>query len=219
MPLMRRYFVAGLLLALVLSADARAQEGERTVFKIGAFDNASEEFGSAASQPPVYVVGTSATQSWVGVQRAVLPARTGSAAAAGRSVATQRIQFELQSAPAGVYRLRLGLILKTARAPVVELDVNGHRGWFHQPVETYKEGNSEGAILPQYSIGTLEIEVPTEFLRAGRNEFALTPLTDELSTALPGGETTDFATLTYDALELLNVRAATTAARRSKACR
>jgi hypothetical protein len=86
----------------------------------------------------------------------------------------------------------------------VQVEVNGHRGWFHQPVETYREGNSEGAILPQYSIGTMTIEVPPTFLRAGLNEIALTALTDEISTAMPGGETTDYAVLTYDALELVN---------------
>jgi hypothetical protein len=191
------------LLSLILSANALAQ-GERTLWRIGAFDNSAEEFAaSAGSAPVVYRVADGQPQNWVGTQQAVVPGKAGAGVAPAR-----RIQFELQSAPEGVYRLRLGLILKTARAPVVELDVNGHRGWFHQPLETYKEGNSEGAILPQYSIGTLTIEVPREFLRAGRNEFALTAVTDELSTAMPGGETTDYAVLTYDALELLHERAA-----------
>ncbi|HYG11316.1 MAG TPA: glycoside hydrolase family 38 C-terminal domain-containing protein [Pyrinomonadaceae bacterium] len=195
---MRRYAVSGMLLLLLLCATASSQE--RTVFKIGAFDNSSEEFAPAASAPVVYTVATGRPQNWVGVQQAVVPGKAGAAEAA------RKIQFELQSAPQGTYRLRLGLIIKTARAPVVQLDVNGHRGWFHQPLETYREGNSEGAILPQYSIGALNIDVPTSFLRAGRNEFALTAVTDELSTAMPGGETTDYAVLTYDALELSNTQ-------------
>jgi alpha-mannosidase len=195
MLLMRRYAVAWILLSLAWCSSASAQAA-RTVFKIGAFDNSSEEFGAAANAPVVYVAATGRAQNWVGAQQAVAPGKAGAEGAA------RKIQFELQSAPAGVYRLRLGLILKTARAPVVQVDVNGHRGWFHQPVETYREGNSEGAILPQYSIGALNIELPAAYLRAGRNEIALTPVTDELSTALPGGETTDAAVLTYDALEL-----------------
>jgi alpha-mannosidase len=204
MPLMRRYAVAWILLSLAWCLSATAQE--RTIFKIGAFDNSSEEFGGAAGAPAVYVVATGQPRNWVGAQQAVVPGTAGAAGAA------RKVQFELQGAPAGVYRLRLGLILKTARAPVVEVDVNGHRGWFHQAVETYKEGNSEGAILPQYAIGTMTIEVPSAFLRAGRNEIALTPLTDELSTAMPGGETTDAAALTYDALELVHDRGAATVA-------
>ncbi|HEX8422199.1 MAG TPA: polysaccharide lyase family protein, partial [Pyrinomonadaceae bacterium] len=204
---MLSYVVRGMLLSLILSVNALAQ-GERTLWKIGTFDNSSEEFAAASNAPVVYDVADGQPKHWMGTQQAVVPDRTG---AASGGAARRRILFELQSAPEGAYRLRLGLIMKTARSPVVELEVNGHRGWFHQPVETYKEGNSEGAILPQYSIGTMTIDVPREFLRAGRNEFALTAVTDELSTAMPGGETTDYATLTYDALELLNERAATTA--------
>lgn len=202
MPLMRRYAVAWILLSLVLCLNAAAQEAERTIFKIGAFDNSSEEFGSAAGAPVVYVVATGQPKSWVGAQQAVVPGKAGAEGAA------RKVQFELQSVPQGIYRLRLGLILKTARAPVVEVNVNGHRGWFHQPVETYREGNSEGAILPQYAIGALTIDVPTSYLRAGRNEIGLTAITDELSTAMPGGETTDAAVLTYDALELIHTRLA-----------
>jgi alpha-mannosidase len=201
MLLMRRYAGAWILLSFVLCLSTQAQEA-RTVFKIGAFDNSSEEFGSASGAPVVYVAASGQPRNWVGTQQAVVPGKAGAAGAA------RKIEFELQSAPQGLYQLRLGLILKTARAPVVQLEVNGHRGWFHQPLETYREGNSEGAILPQYSIGVMTIDVPTSYLRAGRNEIALTAITDELSTALPGGETTDVAVLTYDALELTNNRGA-----------
>jgi hypothetical protein len=199
-----------LLLSLMLCAGARAQEqqGERRIFKIGEFDNSSEEFAAAAGAPVVYATATDEAKNWVGTQQAVVPDKAGT----DGSAAARKIQFELASAPAGVYRLRLGLILKTARAPVVQLDVNGHRGWFHQPLETYKEGNSEGAILPQYAIGALTIDVPTSFLRAGRNEFALTAVADELSTRMPGGETTDQATLIYDALELVHAQGSAVAA-------
>ncbi len=199
---MRRYAVLCVLLSLVLCARASAQEEqERTIFKIGAFDNSSEEFAPSANAPVVYTVTTGRPQNWVGTQQAVVPGKAGAAGVA------RKIQFELQPAPQGMYRLRLGLILKTARAPVVQVDVNGHRGWFHQPLETYREGNSEGAILPQYSIGTMTVDVPRAFLRAGRNEIALTAVTDELSTAMPGGDTTDHAVLTYDAVELVHTRA------------
>lgn len=193
---MSRHAVRVILLSLTLSLSVAAQE--RSVWKIGTFDNASEEFGATSgSAPRVFVVNTGQPSDWVGSQQAVVAAKAGADAA-------RKIQFELQSAPAGVYRLKIGLIQKTARVPVLQVEVNGHRGWFHQPLESYREGNSEGAILPQYSTGTLTADVPAEFLRAGRNEISLTALTDALSTALPGGETTDSATLIYDALELVN---------------
>lgn len=192
---MRRHALRAVLLSLALSPSVLAQE--RTVWKIGAFDNSSEELGPATGAAVVFVVPESRAVDWPGAQQAVVPADAGGGA--GRT-----IRFDLPAAPRGVYQLRLGLIQKTARAPVVQVEVNGRRGWFYQPLETYREGNSEGAILPQYAIGTLAAEVPAEFLRAGRNEISLTALTDPLSTALPGGETTDYATLIYDALELLN---------------
>ncbi|HEX8499064.1 MAG TPA: polysaccharide lyase family protein [Pyrinomonadaceae bacterium] len=166
----------------------------RAVWGVGSFDNSSEELGPASGAAKVFVVGTSRPADWPGTQQAVVPAKADAAAA-------HKIQFDLADAPRGTYRLRLGLIYKTARAPVVQVGVNGRRGWFYQPLETYREGNSEGAILPQYSVGALVAEVPAGFLRQGRNEISLLAVTDPLSTALPGGETTDQAVLTYDAVE------------------
>lgn len=118
--------------------------------------------------------------------------------------AARPIRFDLADAPRGVFRLRLGLIMKTARTPVVQVEANGHRGWFYQPVETYREGDEEGAIFPQYATGEMVAEIPTEFLRQGANEIALTAVADPLSTQLPGGDTTEFDTLIYDALALEN---------------
>ncbi|HEV2762135.1 MAG TPA: glycoside hydrolase family 38 C-terminal domain-containing protein, partial [Pyrinomonadaceae bacterium] len=189
---MRRHLLRGILLSLALCAYASAQG--RAVWKIGEFDNSHEELGPASAASKMFVVGASGPRDWPGTQQAVVHTNAGAGAA-------HKIQFDLDAAPRGTYRLRLGLILKTARAPVVQLDVNGRRGWFYQPLENYKEGNSEGAILPQYSIGAVDIEVPADYLRQGRNELSLLALTDPLSTALPGGETTDHAVLHYDALE------------------
>jgi alpha-mannosidase len=189
---MRKHIIPGIFLSLALYVVAAAQGGP--VWRIGAFDNSHEDLGPASGAAKVFVVGTSAAQDWPGTQQAVVPAQAGSGGA-------HKIQFDLAEAPRGAYRLRLGLITKTARAPVVQVDVNGRSGWFYQPLETYSEGNSEGAILPQYSIGKLDVEVPAEFLRRGRNEISLLAVTDPLSTALPGGETTDHAVLNYDAVE------------------
>ena len=190
---MRRHFIPGIILSLALSVCAAAQG--RTVWRIGAFDNSHEELGPPSPAARAYAVATSRAQDWPGSQQAVVPSKAEGGPA-------HKIQFDLASAPRGIYRLRLGLILKTARAPVVQVDVNGRRGWFYQPLETYREGNSEGAILPQYSTGALDVEVPAEFLRQGGNEISLLAVTDPLSTALPGGELTDHAVLSYDAIEL-----------------
>jgi alpha-mannosidase len=189
---MRKHIIPGVFLSLALCVVAAAQGGP--AWRIGDFDNSHEELGPASSTARVFVIGEGAARDWPGTQQAVVPAN----AAAG---ASHSIHFDLAEEPREAYRLRLGLIMKTARAPIVQVEVNGRRGWFYQPVETYREGNSEGAILPQYSIGNLDVEVPADFLRRGRNVISLLAVTDPLSTALPGGETTDHAVLNYDAIE------------------
>ncbi|MET0622860.1 MAG: glycoside hydrolase family 38 C-terminal domain-containing protein [Pyrinomonadaceae bacterium] len=204
----RRHFVLGIILSLALSVCASAQG--RAVWRIGAFDNSADELGPASGTAKVFEVATSKAKDWPGTQQAVVPARAGAGAA-------HKIRFDLAEAPRGAYRLRLGLIYKTARAPVVQAEVNGRRGWFYQPLETYKEGNSEGAILPQYSTGALDIDVPAEFFKQGSNEISLLALTDPLSTALPGGETTDHAVLIYDAIEFSQDAGATASAGVSRA--
>jgi len=197
MPPMRRHLVAGILLSLALSVYAAAQG--RALWQIGEFDSSSEELGPASAAARVFDVSTGKAADWPGTQQAVVPARAEGAAA-------HRIQFDLADEPRGAYRLRLGLLLKTARAPVVQVEVNGRRGWFYQPLEYYREGNSEGAILPQYAVGAVEAEVPAGFLRRGRNEISLLAVADPISTALPGGEATDHAVLIYDALEFAPVK-------------
>jgi hypothetical protein len=178
----------------MLAACALGQE--RAVWRIGNFDGSSAEFG-ASSARPAFVVSEGRPKDWGATQQAVPPGRVSDAAA-------RRIQFDLADAPRGTFVLKLGLIVLAPRLPLVQVEVNGHRGWFHQRAGEYEEGNLEGAILPQYSIGTMSVPVPAEFLRQGRNEISLTAVTDPLSTSLPGGEITDDASLTYDAMALVN---------------
>jgi hypothetical protein len=192
--LMHRNALGGVVLSLILAASALAQE--RAVWQIGEFDNSSFEFGSTIVHS-AYFVPESRPKEWIGTQQATTPGNISEAA--GR-----KIQFDLKDTPSGTYSLKLGLIVLTARLPVVQVSVNGRKGWFYQRPEDYEEGNLEGSILPQYAIGTMTIPVPAEFLRQGANEISLTAVTDPLSTALPGGEVTDDAALTYDALALVH---------------
>ena len=193
---MRPNALRGAVLSLILAASALAQE--RAVWQIGDFNNSWSEFG-ASTASAAFVVSESRPKDWGATQQAVTPGRINETAA-------RRIQFDLADAPRGTYRLRLGLITLTPRLPLMQVSVNGHKGWFHQRPEDYEEGNVEGSILPQYAIGTMTIPVPAAFLRRGRNEISLTAVTDPLSTSLPGGEITDDAALTYDALALINTR-------------
>ena len=195
---MRLNALGGAVLSLMLAASALAQE--RAVWRIGDFDNSSSEFG-ASSAGAAFLVSENRPKDWGATQQSVPPGVVSETAA-------RRIQFDLADAPRGTFTLELGLIVLTPRLPVVQVEVNGHRGWFHQRPEEYKEGNIEGSILPQYAIGTMSVPVPAEFLRQGRNEISLTAVTDPLSNALPGGDITDDAALTYDALALVHKQGA-----------
>lgn len=194
---MCRAILQAFLLLLILSAGAFAQE--RVIWKIGDFNDTAFEFSvDPNSAGRVYVVPTGKSSDWAGSQQAVLSGKTDDAKAG-------KIRFDLPDAPRGIITLKLGLIVKTARVPLVQVDVNGHKGWFHQPLAAnYKEGNQEGAVLPQYSTGTLDVNLPLDYLRQGANEIALTAIADPISTALSGGEATDNAMLIYDALALVN---------------
>jgi alpha-mannosidase len=188
----RRYLLT-LILTVAFAVCAGAQE--RRVWQIGEFDGSSDEFGTQARAP--FDAAGGRAKEWGATQQAVVV--TGSMDASASRV----IHFELTDEPRGTYRLKLGLIIATPRLPVVQVVVNGRRGWFHQrPERDFEEGNLEAYIFPQYAIGSLTAEIPSEFLRRGANEISLTALADPLSSALPGGTETDNALLRYDALAL-----------------
>ena len=206
---MHRQFLLALLLTVTNAVGAGAQQGRPAgqLWQIGEFNSSSDELGVQA--PGVFDAASGRAKGWGATQQAVVAAKADAAAA-------RRIRFELDGEPRGAYRLRLGLILATPRVPVVQVEVNGHKGWFHQrPGKDFQEGNLEANIFPQYAVGQLFAEIPAEFLRRGANELSLTAVADPLTTALPGGEETADAVLRYDALALERVSegaAATTAA-------
>ena len=162
--MMHRHALRGVLLSLILVASALGQE--RTIWKIGEFNSSSFEFKGQASQPGVFVVSQNQSKDWAGSQQAVTPEKISTAV-------PRRVQFDLAESPRGLYRLKLGLIMLTPRVPVIELNVNGHRArFFQRPEVDYREGNVEGAILPQYGIGSISMDIPADFLMQGRNELS-----------------------------------------------
>jgi alpha-mannosidase len=192
--LIRRRSLSALILTCAFALCARAQE--RAVWRIGEFDGSSDEFGVGLPAGRAFDARADRPKDWGATQQAVLAGKDDASAA-------RRIRFDLPEAPRGTYRLRLGLILNSARVPVVEVGVNGHAGRFYQrPERDFAEGNLEANIFPQYAVGSLAVEVPADFLRQGANEISLTALADPASTALPGGEDTSAALLRYDALAL-----------------
>jgi hypothetical protein len=190
--MLRRYLPA-LVLTFAFALCARAQGV--AVWQMGEFNESSDEFGAQAEG--AFDAASGQTKRWGATQQAVVESKADASAA-------RRIRFELADAPRGVYTLKLGLIMGSPRLPVVQLEVNGHKGWFYQrPESDFKEGNLEANIFPQYAVGRLLAGIPAEFLRQGANEIALTAVADPDSTALPGGEDTSDALLRYDALALV----------------
>jgi hypothetical protein len=187
----QRYLPAFILtLAFAVCAGAQAPP----VWQIGEFNKSSDEFGAQARA--TFDAKSGRAKEWGATQQAVVPAKADAAAA-------RRIRFELPGEPSGAYRLRLGLLITTPRLPVVQLEVNGHRGWFHQrPERDFEEGNVEAFTFPQYAVGSLVADIPAEFLRRGANEISLTALADPHTSALPGGDDTEAGLLRYDAAAL-----------------
>jgi hypothetical protein len=189
---MPRRFLQALILTCALAVCAAAQE--RPLWQIGEFNGSSDEFGTqtrAAFEP-----ASSGVKSWGATQQAILPGVLDPSA-------SRDIRFELADVTRGVYKLKLGLLNTTPRLPVVLVKVNSHRGWFHQrPERDFEEGNLEAFTFPQYAIGSLSVDIPSDFLRQGPNEISLTALADPHTAALPGGTETGDAMLRYDALAL-----------------
>jgi hypothetical protein len=188
---LRRYLLT-LILSVAFAVCVNAQG--RAVWQIGEFDGSSDEFGAQARG--TFDPASGRAKDWGATQQAVAHAQADPAAA-------RVVRFELNEEPRGAYRLRLGLLITTPRLPVVQAEVNGRRGWFHQrPGRDFEEGNLEAYTFPQYAIGSLSVEIPAGFLRRGANEISLTALADPHTSALPGGAETADALLRYDALAL-----------------
>src|SRR2546421_2497806 len=158
---MRRRFLSALILTCLLALCAHAQG--RAVWRIGDFNSSSDEFGVQLPAGRAFDADANRPKDWGATQQAVIAGKTDASAA-------RIIRFRLNEAPRGAYRLRLGLILNSPRVPVVQVEVNGHRGWFYQRIERdFAEGNLEANIFPQYAVGSLNADVPADFLRQGEN--------------------------------------------------
>src|SRR3712207_669373 len=121
---MRRPFLFAFILTLTFAAGAGAQE--RPLWQIGQFDGSSDEFGAQARA--TFEPGPGRAKDWGATQQAVVPAKADPASA-------RLIRFELAGEPRGAYTLKLGLLITSPRLPVVQVQVNGRPGWFHQRPE------------------------------------------------------------------------------------
>ncbi len=195
--------LAALLLAATLPADGYATE--KTLWKIGTFDGSSGEFTSQGidyadpKSNPVFVVGKSRDKDWYRFQPGPANGMTG-----GR-LHPFTVKFSLKDTPHGAYRLKIAILYETPRLSFLNLDVNGHSGYFYfHPKLDFRAGDWEGTFVPQTSADEKTISIPAAWLRKGENAFILTamdyPATSQMSLgAIAPGHTG----LIYDALEFV----------------
>ena len=165
---------------------SRPLAAKEIIWQIGVFDESSSEFSgdvdpvtdqrridySNPAQDPVFVVGRSdPARDWFAFQPGSSNGR------AGYRLHPFTIQFELPEAPQGAYTLKIALLAYAPRLPKLQVEINGHRGWFYQhPKLAYSAGDQWVFYLPYYSTDLIQFQIPTRFLHQGTNRLVLTAL-------------------------------------------
>ena len=133
--------------------------GAEKVFQIGSFDVSSNEFNSGSAENPVYVVGKSnPAKDWFAVQPGTANTQ------AGTRPHPYTIQFDLVDPPLGLYTLKVGLLVKGAGIPWLQVEMNGHRGWFYRhPKLTYDMRADEDAYVANFISRHDQLRHPHQF--------------------------------------------------------
>jgi hypothetical protein len=204
-------------LLLSFSFPTTVQAASQKLWQVGTFDESSQEFKAEGidyanpAQDPVFIVGRSdPAKDWYAYQ-------PGSGnGAAGFRPHPFTVKFDLSSAPQGVFSLKVGLLEYMPRTPRLQIEINGHRGWFYlHPKLNYAGGDTASVFVPTYSYGTITAEFPLQFLVRGSNSLVLTAI-DEISQRDESQTSNGLgnSALIYDALELENDPGAKYAANR-----
>ena len=171
----------------------------KVLWQIGLFNDAHYEFHAGVpSRPPLYVVGHDHDRNWYAFQPAGARKLDG---AILRPAVPYTVEFTLRHLRPGAYRLRIAMLVAKIgkRVPWLQVDINGHRGWFFQRWRLdWKDGDQRDNVLPQYSSSVLRIHLPFRALRAGRNRLVLTAWDDPL----PDGQLGALGGTTYTGLRL-----------------
>ncbi len=192
------------------------QAADQKLWQIGTFDESSLEFKAEGidyanpAQDPVFTVGKSdPAKDWYAYQPGSGNGK------AGFRAHPFTVKFDLASAPQGVFSLKVGLLAYMARTPRLQVEMNGHRGWFYlHPKLNYAGGDTNSVFIPIYSYGTIAAEFPSQFLVKGTNTLVLTAIDEPAQRDDSQSASIGNSGLTYDALELDNDPAAKYAATR-----
>lgn len=200
---LKRYLVPGLICLSFSAAGACAQgTANSVIFQIGKFDRSSAEFASSEPKKNVdFIVSQSnPAKDWYGWQSA-MQASSAKPASPDIAAAPRAIEFSLDRAPAGRYRLHVALLVESASVPDLRVDINGRLGTFPlHPRLDYSNGDQGDCFYPAYSSADVEFDFPASYLKKGANRIAL-QMVEEAAEHIPD------AGLVYDAIELENVPA------------
>ena len=170
------------------------QHNEKVVWQIGEFDQTSREFRhdfdlENENLKPVFIVGKSKVTDWPASQI------TWVNGSAGKQPTPYTIVFQMQKPVAGSYRLTIAALLVNPAVPDLLVDMNGQIGryFFNRKISYYP--GDERIDSPIYGGDTLQIDIPSKFLKTGENRLVLTAEEDPEN---PGMQ----ASLIYDALKL-----------------
>jgi alpha-mannosidase len=136
-----------------------AQAQTRSVWQIGKFDQSPEGFASRAIESVRFEAGKSDPEKdWPRSQETGRPST---------------IVFSLDSVK-GVYSLKVATLIDRPRVPALRISVNGHDGvFFLHPKLSYARSDFSFAFDPHESQSTLQIDIPTPFLKQGENTITV----------------------------------------------
>jgi alpha-mannosidase len=164
--------------AVVSSLPAFSQE--KRIWEIGKFDQSVREFSAQPDSHAVYVVGKSNwTQDWPGQER---------------SGSEYEIHFDLDSAPRGVFFLKISALTSFPRTPALQIQINGHKELYYlHPKPIYLADQRFRAA------DVLTVEIPAGHLHEKENDLALAIVN---SVAQSVGAVAPPETIAYDFISL-----------------
>jgi hypothetical protein len=189
--------VLSCILAVGLSASAQSVQNRTTVFQLGVFDGASNEFAEGTPASPVVADAgsTNFTRQWYGSHEAI----EASASSGNRTEiagAPRTIRFVMPNKPDAAYRLRVSLLIESRSVPGLRTCINGKCGMFYpdSPLDAHM-GDSDDTFQSVHAPAEISFVFPGAWLRNGSNDIAFQVIQDK--DRLVAG-----ANLTYDAIEL-----------------
>jgi alpha-mannosidase len=191
-----------LAFALMTSLASLAESADKTVWRVGIFDNSSGEFAGGAPHGPVrFMAGQDQPRiAWYSFAPVAWAGKTADPASAPRT-----IDFFIAGRPEPAYRLKASLLIEHSSVPALRVGINGRLGRFYlHPRLDYNMGDTVAAFYPAYARAEVEVAFPGSWLKTGTNSISFQ--------AVPAGDKiVPDAAFEYDAIELQQARAVPTA--------